>query len=164
MAIATYQMKLLNPETRIHTPVKCTTLARSELNASMSCGNIGANDSGPVPWLKETAVAQVKVDTFQKVFQFCSHAINDTALSKSDISYGDAYERIVRIIRGLRYQYSIRSSGGPDEVMRAHIDHDLRALNQFLSLGKLSFVILKLTGRSRHKLLLQLIGRLLHRQ
>lgn len=42
----------------------------------MSCGNMGANDSGPMPWLNDTTVAHVKVDAFQKVFQFCSLEIN----------------------------------------------------------------------------------------
>jgi len=42
----------------------------------MSCGNMGAVDSGLMPWLKVTAVAHVKVDTFQKVLQFCSPRIN----------------------------------------------------------------------------------------
>lgn len=66
----TYQMKLLKPRTKMAIPVNWITSVRLESNASISCGNIGANDNGPNPWLNETAVAQVSVESFQNLFQF----------------------------------------------------------------------------------------------
>jgi hypothetical protein len=66
----THQKKLLNPKIRIQMPVNCTTPARSELNVSMSCGNIGANASGPNPWLKEVAVEIAIALIFQNRLQF----------------------------------------------------------------------------------------------
>lgn len=45
----TYQMKLLNPSTRIAIPVNWTTSVRFEWKASINWGNIGAKDKGPMP-------------------------------------------------------------------------------------------------------------------
>jgi hypothetical protein len=70
MLADTYQKKLLNPRTRMQMPVNCTTPARSELNVSISCGNIGANASGPNPWLKEVAVEIAMALIFQNRLQF----------------------------------------------------------------------------------------------
>jgi hypothetical protein len=66
-----YQMKLLNPRTKIQTPVNWTTELRSLLNASISCGNIGARASGPIPCMKLTAVARNMELNFHCRFQFC---------------------------------------------------------------------------------------------
>lgn len=66
-----HQKKLLKPRTRMHTPVNCTTDAKSLSNASMRLGNMGARARGPKPWIKETAVARAMVLNFQYRFQFC---------------------------------------------------------------------------------------------
>lgn len=66
----THQMKLLNPNTKIATPVNCTTSVKFDSNSTISSGNMGANASGPIPWMNVTAVAQVMVENFQKRFQF----------------------------------------------------------------------------------------------
>lgn len=64
-------MKLLKPRTRIATPVKRTTPARSASNASMSAGNMGARASGPKPCVNETDVAAEIQSAFHIGDQFC---------------------------------------------------------------------------------------------
>lgn len=66
----TYQIKLLNPSTRIAIPENWTTAFKLESKASISCGNMGARANGPIPWTKVAAVAHVRVENFQKVLQF----------------------------------------------------------------------------------------------
>ena len=66
-------MKLLNPKTRIETPVNCTTLGKSDLNSWASIGNMGAMASGPKPWAKVVKVADAVVVAFQKESQFLEH-------------------------------------------------------------------------------------------
>ena len=46
------------------------TAFKFESKASINCGNMGARANGPIPWTKVAAVAQAKVENFQKVLQF----------------------------------------------------------------------------------------------
>ena len=64
------QMKLLKPRTRIATPVNFTTLARSESNAAMRSGNMGARARGPMPCVKVTLVEAMIQQAFQNGDQF----------------------------------------------------------------------------------------------
>ncbi len=65
-----YQIKLLNPKTKIVMPVNCTTLGRSDLNSRASWGNMGAIARGPNPCANEKKVTDTVVEVFQKVLQF----------------------------------------------------------------------------------------------
>lgn len=64
------QMKLLKPSTKIATPVNLTTDARSESNAWIKSGNIGASARGPKPCVNVTLVEAVMQQTFQNFDQF----------------------------------------------------------------------------------------------
>ena len=54
----------------MHMPVNWTTDDKSESNASISWGNIGARDNGLRLWLNDVAVAMVIALIFQKRSQF----------------------------------------------------------------------------------------------
>lgn len=66
----TYHRKLLNPRTKMHTPVNWTTDAKSESKASISWGSMGARANGLRLWQADVAVAIVIALIFQKRFQF----------------------------------------------------------------------------------------------
>ena len=63
-------MKLLNPKTKIQTPVNCTASPSVQRNSSMSAGNIGARASGPKPWLNVAIAVELMQAIFQEVAQF----------------------------------------------------------------------------------------------
>lgn len=62
-------MKLLNPRTRIQTPVNWTAPARSVWNVSMSAGNMGARARGPKPCVNVTMAAELMQAIFQPILQ-----------------------------------------------------------------------------------------------
>lgn len=64
------QKKLLNPRIKMHTPVNCTTEARSELKAPIRSPNIGASAKGPMPMMNMFDIAIKMVVNFQYLFQF----------------------------------------------------------------------------------------------
>lgn len=70
IGIITYQIKLLNPSTKIHTPVNCTASAKLQLKLSIKAGNIGARDNGPKPCVNVTIAVAVMQAAFQGMLQF----------------------------------------------------------------------------------------------
>jgi hypothetical protein len=66
---STHQTKLLNPNTKIHTPVNCTASAKLQLNASINAGNAGANAKGPNPCVNVTMLALTIHASFHGVLQ-----------------------------------------------------------------------------------------------
>jgi hypothetical protein len=66
---STHQKKLLNPSTKIHTPVNCTASAKLQLNASINAGNAGANANGPNPCVNVTMLALTIHAIFHGVLQ-----------------------------------------------------------------------------------------------
>jgi hypothetical protein len=62
-------MKLLNPNTRIQTPVNCTASSKLQSKLAISAGNMGASASGPKPWVNVTIAAAVMHAPFQVLLQ-----------------------------------------------------------------------------------------------
>jgi hypothetical protein len=73
--------------------------------------------------MKDVMLLPVMAAAFQNGLQFCLMSIK--AFHKYHSA--KAYKRIVFIVTGLRYQNAVVSRGSFDEVMRAHICHNLRA-------------------------------------
>lgn len=65
-------MKLLNPRTKMATPVNLTTSVKLESKETMRSPNMGANASGPKPWTKLTLVDAAMASVFHLVDQFLS--------------------------------------------------------------------------------------------
>jgi hypothetical protein len=101
-----YQKKLLNPKTKMQTPVNLTTAARSASKDSISCGNMGARASGPSPWLKLTTVAMDITTSFRILLQFCT-SIRVSWVTGRRRGQGGTYEGIMRVIGWLRNEDAI---------------------------------------------------------
>lgn len=70
MAVASgTQRKLLNPKTKMLTPVNCTTSAKLLSYFLINAGNMGASDNGPMAWANETHVAQKMAENFHQGLQ-----------------------------------------------------------------------------------------------
>lgn len=133
-------MKLLNPKTRMETPVNYTTLGKFELNSCASMGNVGAIAKGPKPWAKEKKVAEAVVMNFQNGFQFFKQNIKlaDCDLALRCIAAESSYQWIVRVARRLWHQYAISCRHGRAKV--SSVDHNLSTRNTLNLQDLLHFV------------------------
>ena len=124
-------MKLLNPKTRIVTPVNWTTPAKSEWKSAINWGKIGAIANGPKVWANVTNVTDAMAESFHIGLQFYIHMLLDmgmpTLKPRKPIKWEfAAYQRIMNICRWLWNQYDMATLASR-KMLSTNIFHDLRA-------------------------------------
>ena len=121
---------------RIATPVNWIAPSKSVPKSAINCGKIGALAKGPKPCANETIETQARAENFQNVLQFYERdsqtldGIPILALHARWFNFLTGlrtHKGIMRVIRGLGDQHTVRGVRGLDKVMRAHIKHYLGA-------------------------------------